>query len=93
MTTMLTTRLTVDAEQLLLAVDALFPDDAERVRGWVSRRIANGDFSGRTIDRKLLDLAAARWPDPLFRRAFDAAGRFMERETAPQSILQRLRFA
>lgn len=93
MTTMLTTRLTIDAEQLLLAVDALFPEDAERVRGWVSRRIANGDFTGRTVDRKLLDLAASRWPDPLFRRAFDAAGRFMERETGRHSILQRLRIA
>lgn len=81
MTTMLTTRLAHDAEQLLLAVDALFPDESERVRGWVSRRIANGDFAGRVIDRALLRLAAARWPDPLFRRTFDGAIQFMERST------------
>ena len=80
MTTLLTDRLSHDAEQLLLAVEALFPDDAERVRSWVGRRIANGDFAGRPVDAALLRLAASRWPDPLFRQAFDGARKFMERD-------------
>lgn len=79
MTTMLTTRLSHDAEQLLLAVDALFPEDSERVRSWVGRRISNGDFAGRPIDGKLLRHAASKWPDPLFRQALDSAARFMDR--------------
>lgn len=90
MTTLLTHRLSHDAEQLLLAVEALFPDDAERVRSWVGRRIANGDFAGRSVDANLLRLAASRWPDPLFRQAFDGARRFMERDV---SIFRRMKVA
>src|SRR5258707_847429 len=52
MTTLLTHRLSTDAEQLLLAVEALFPDDAERVRSWVGRRIANGDFAGDAVGQQ-----------------------------------------
>jgi hypothetical protein len=91
MTTLLTDRLTQDAEQLLLAVEALFPEDSERVRCWVARRISNGDFSGRTIDARLLMVASARWPDPLFRRAFDGAVRFMDRQSS--GLFRRLRAA
>ena len=79
MTTMLTSRLSHDAEQLLLAIDALFPEDAERVRSWVGRRIANGDFAGRPVDGRLLRHAASKWPDPLFRQALESAARFMDR--------------
>ena len=81
MTTMLTSRLSHDAEQLLLAIDALFPEDAERVRSWVGRRISNGDFAGRPIDAKLLRHAASKWPDPLFRQTLDSAARFIDRGT------------
>lgn len=86
MTTLLTHRLSHDAEQLLLAVEALFPDDAERVLSWVGRRIANGDLSGRVVDADLLRLAASRWPDPLFRHAFDGARKFMERDLRPSLL-------
>jgi hypothetical protein len=89
MTTLLTDRLSHDAEQLLLAVEALFPDDAERVRSWVGRRIANGDFTGRDVDAALLRLAASRWPDPLFRQAFEGARRFINRESRPVHRLER----
>ncbi len=80
MTTLLTNRLTHDAEQLLLAIEALFPEDVERVRSWVGRRLANGDFMGRVVDADLLRRAAERWPDPLFRRVFDGATRFLHRD-------------
>lgn len=92
MTTLLTNRLTHDAEQLLLAIEALFPEDAERVRGWVGRRISNGDFSGRIVDADLLRLAANRWPDPLFRRVFEGAARFLGRDPAA-AVFFRLRAA
>ena len=80
MTTLLTHRLTHDAEQMLLAVDALYPEETERVRSWVAKRISNGDFVGRPVDSRVLMLSAARWPDPLFRRAFDGAMRFLARQ-------------
>ena len=89
MTTMLTTRLSHDAEQLLLAVDALFPEDSERVRGWVGRRIVNGDFAGRPVDGKILRLAAAKWPDPLFKQALESAARFLDRDEQFFSRLRR----
>ena len=89
MTTMLTTRLSHDAEQLLLAVDALFPEDAERLRGWVGRRIANGDFEGRAIDGKLLRNAASKWPDPLFKQVLESAARFLHRDDALLSRFRR----
>ena len=87
---MLTFRLTHDAEQLLLAVDALFPEDAERIRSWVGRRIANGDFTGRIVDQKLLRHAASQWPDPLFRQTLESAARFLTRD---DGFLHRLRRA
>ncbi len=80
MTTLLDNRLSPDAERLLEAVDALFPEDSDRVRGWIGRRIVEGDFAGlRQIDGKRIRKCAARWPDPLFRQTLEGAAKFMER--------------